>query len=145
MPPTTPHSAGGSPLGLTVAVNTPVASGISDPKPLAVGARRISSVGDASLLRGQPGERGLFAVMARTFRSLVAVRSGIIFAVKIYPQFRYRSVATLSQETHQELKKVHEVEVEAKRAEDGDLLDHVGAPSVGVLFLDLLCVVGDEP
>ena len=31
-----------------------MANGISDPKPLAVGARRISSVGDASLLRGQP-------------------------------------------------------------------------------------------
>jgi hypothetical protein len=54
LPPTTPHSAGGSAPGLTAAVNTTVASGISDPKPSAVGARRISSVGDTSLLRGQP-------------------------------------------------------------------------------------------
>ena len=57
LPPTTPHSAGSSALGLTAAVNTTVASGISDPKPPAVGARRISSVGDTSLLRRQPGER----------------------------------------------------------------------------------------
>jgi hypothetical protein len=56
LPPTTPHSAGSSALGLTAAVNTTVASGISDPKPLAVGVRCASPFGDASLLCGQPGE-----------------------------------------------------------------------------------------
>src|SRR5579883_1329265 len=53
-------------------------------------------------------------------------------------------VAALSHEAHQELEQVHEVEVEAERPENRDLLGHLGAPGVGILLLDLLGVVGDE-
>src|ERR671912_2228439 len=56
-----------------------------------------------------------------------------------------RSLFTfLAQEAHEELEQVHEVEVEAERAEDRDFFDDVGTPSLGILLLDPLGVVGDQ-
>ena len=48
--------------------------------------------------------------------------------------------APLSEEHHQELEQVHEVEIKAERAEDRDLLGDVAAPGLGILVLDPLGV-----
>src|SRR5215813_718093 len=53
-------------------------------------------------------------------------------------------LSSLAHEHHEELKQVHEADVEAERAEDRDLLGHFRAPRLGILRLDPLGVIGDQ-
>src|SRR5262252_9375060 len=53
-------------------------------------------------------------------------------------------LSSLAHEHHEELEQVHEADVEAERAEDGDLLGHFRAPRLGILRLDPLGVIGDQ-